>query len=272
MAIVVGHETMPGTHRFSRSAKMTRWTLGMRVHGRVKQAQSGQERVIEPYGVTFTRPFVGYVIGGVEPHESFEEYYAMFDPRPGWAAWMNWPEAMPGTAIIALEDRGLRKQVEGALREAFGFHRGQWGGGRVVAHDQKWLDEMAMNALERVVMLCGLLGGGHRPALDPRVARAVELARSDYRRKISLADLAKHASLSVSQLSHLFAKQVGESPSAFIEAQRMQRAQELLVATNMLVGEVAREVGYDSQYHFSKRFLARVGRSPRAFRRDAGGA
>jgi AraC family transcriptional regulator of arabinose operon len=271
MAIVVGHETLPGTHRFVRSAKMPRWTLGMRVRGRVRQTQGGADRVIDSYSVTFTRPFVSYEISGLGGNESFEEYFSIFDPRPAWAGWMNWPEAMPGTAIIVLEDRELRRDVESALHEALGFQRGHWGRGRV-AHDQSWLDEMAMNAIERVVMMCGLLGGGRRPQLDPRVARAVELARTGYREKISLETLARHASLSVSQLSHLFARQVGESPAAFIEGQRMLRAQELLLSTNMLVGEVAREIGYESPFHFSKRFLARVGKSPRAFKRDAGGA
>jgi AraC family transcriptional regulator, arabinose operon regulatory protein len=81
--------------------------------------------------------------------------------------------------------------------------------------------------------------------------------------------VANACNLSVSRLAHLFRAQVGLSPMQFLERERLERAKSLLELTPRQVGEIAREVGFEDAFHFSKRFRRWTGSSPRAFRQQS---
>ena len=54
----------------------------------------------------------------------------------------------------------------------------------------------------------------------------------------------------------------------FIEGERLRRAQEFLVSTDLPIKEIAKRVGFENPYHFSTRFRKRLGKSPRQYRRS----
>ena len=59
---------------------------------------------------------------------------------------------------------------------------------------------------------------------------------------------------------------MGESPQAFLLHYRMARAAQLLKDTKLSVGEIAQQVSYDNQLHFSRAFKNVHGVSPREYR------
>jgi AraC family transcriptional regulator of arabinose operon len=85
----------------------------------------------------------------------------------------------------------------------------------------------------------------------------------------SLPKLAALSHLSVSRFAHLFREQVGLSPLAFLERERLNRAAQLLTLTSRPVARVALEVGYEDALYFSRRFRARYGVGPRQYRQDS---
>jgi len=68
-------------------------------------------------------------------------------------------------------------------------------------------------------------------------------------------------------VQRLFTSTYGRSPSAHLSQRRVERAQDLLRATNLTVTEVCHAVGYSSLGSFSARFKEIVGESPSQFQR-----
>ena len=73
-------------------------------------------------------------------------------------------------------------------------------------------------------------------------------------------------------MSLLFRANFGCGPATGLELVRLEHARTLLMRTNMSVTAIARDSGYADPLHFSRRFRAVLGRSPRAYRRDQGTA
>lgn len=87
---------------------------------------------------------------------------------------------------------------------------------------------------------------------------------------VKVPELAALVGVSPSHLSALFRRATGGGVLAHHTALRMARARQLLDGTDALVGEVAREVGYDDAFYFSRHFRRHHGMSPSDYRaRDA---
>ena len=95
--------------------------------------------------------------------------------------------------------------------------------------------------------------------------RARDLADRQYAQPLDLEGLAAAAGLSKYHFLRLFKATYGLTPAEYVSQRRIERAQDLLRATNLTVTEVCHAVGFSSLGSFSSRFRALVGESPRAF-------
>lgn len=103
--------------------------------------------------------------------------------------------------------------------------------------------------------------------------RARDHADRHYAEPLDLETLAAVAAISKFHFHRLFTATYGLSPAAYLSQRRVERAQDLLRATNLTVTEVCHAVGFTSLGSFSSRFRELVGESPSAFqRRYADGA
>lgn len=83
-----------------------------------------------------------------------------------------------------------------------------------------------------------------------------------------IEQLARELGLSESQLRRKLSALTGMSPVRFMRSLRIQRAQELLVSTEMNVAEIAYETGFSDPKYFSRVFSRAVGRSPSEYRKE----
>jgi len=83
---------------------------------------------------------------------------------------------------------------------------------------------------------------------------------------ITLEELAAMAGMSPSHFSAQFRKTFGLAPMECLIQHRMHRAAHLLSDKNLAISEIARQVGYEDAFHFSKTFRKHFGASPRAMR------
>jgi len=103
--------------------------------------------------------------------------------------------------------------------------------------------------------------------------RARDHADRHYTEPLDLEALAAVAGMSKYHFQRLFTATYGLSPAAHLSRRRVERAQDLLRATNLTVTEVCHAVGFSSLGSFSSRFRELVGESPSEFqRRYADGA
>jgi AraC-like DNA-binding protein len=82
----------------------------------------------------------------------------------------------------------------------------------------------------------------------------------------NLADLAREASTSRSNLAKRFTSIVGQPPMQYLTQWRMQVAANLLVQSGAKVAAIGAEVGYDSEAAFSRAFKKATGLAPGAWR------
>ena len=99
--------------------------------------------------------------------------------------------------------------------------------------------------------------------------RARDLADRHYADPLDLGDLAAAAGVSRYHFLRSFAATYGKTPSVYLAERRIERAQDLLRATNLTVTEVCMAVGYTSLGSFSSKFRRLVGMSPSSTRRSS---
>jgi transcriptional regulator GlxA family with amidase domain len=102
-----------------------------------------------------------------------------------------------------------------------------------------------------------------------RLAR--DLADRHFAEPLDLERLAGAAMLSKYHFHRLFTATYGRTPAAYVSERRVERAQDLLRASNLTVTEVCFAVGFSSLGSFSSRFRQLVGESPSEFQRRYGG-
>lgn len=86
---------------------------------------------------------------------------------------------------------------------------------------------------------------------------------------ITVEQLAQVAHLSPFHFARMFKQSTGQSPHLHVLAQRIMRAKQLLADTETALVEVAADVGFRTQGHFTGVFHRYTGCTPRAFRLDA---
>ncbi|GAA4926095.1 AraC family transcriptional regulator [Actinomycetospora succinea] len=92
--------------------------------------------------------------------------------------------------------------------------------------------------------------------------RARDRIDRHYAEPLDLDALAATAGLSKYHFLRCFARTYGRTPHAYLTERRVERAQDLLRATNLTVTEVCWLVGYSGLGSFSTRFRRLVGCSP----------
>lgn len=96
--------------------------------------------------------------------------------------------------------------------------------------------------------------------------RAKDLADARYADPITVDDLATAAGLSRAHFSRMFTRTFGESPRAYLQTRRLERAAALLRNTDRSVADICVMVGLHSVGSFTTSFARAYGKPPAAYR------
>jgi two-component system response regulator YesN len=99
-----------------------------------------------------------------------------------------------------------------------------------------------------------------------QIRPAINYIDANYNKPITLADVAKASHLSISRLAHIFKEQMGITIIDYLTSVRIERAKQLLLATDQNCTEICFEVGYNDQSYFTRTFKGLVGMAPRQFK------
>ncbi|MDV4149498.1 response regulator [Clostridium sp. AL.422] len=94
------------------------------------------------------------------------------------------------------------------------------------------------------------------------IEKSLKYIEDNYKKHISLIDVAKHIYLSHEYFSRLFKEEVGENFSTYLTVYRMNKAKKLIRSTDMKISQIAMEVGYTNPGYFSKNYKKYMGVSP----------
>jgi AraC-like DNA-binding protein len=107
--------------------------------------------------------------------------------------------------------------------------------------------------------------------LLPHLRRARDVADRNFAEPLDLTALAAAAGVSKYHFLRCFAATYGETPMQYVTRRRIERAADLLRATNLTVTEVCTMVGYSSLGSFSQRFTELVGMTPTRYQQTQDG-
>ena len=99
-----------------------------------------------------------------------------------------------------------------------------------------------------------------------KLRRAIEFVHDNLANNISFRDLAAHVQMSAYHFARMFKQSTGQSPHNYIARCRIDRAKALLSEARVPIADVALEVGYKNQSHFTTCFGRLAGVTPAAFR------
>jgi AraC family transcriptional regulator len=104
--------------------------------------------------------------------------------------------------------------------------------------------------------------------LSPRAIRIVrEKIAEDLTVGLTIEDLSREVGLSRAHFARAFKLSMGMAPHQYVTACRVTRAKELLARTDAPLADIALEVGFSSQAHFTNRFRGFAQLTPAQYRR-----
>lgn len=98
------------------------------------------------------------------------------------------------------------------------------------------------------------------------VSGIVSYITDNYTQSISLDNISQNMYLSPVYISKIFKDEIGESPINYLIKTRLSKACELLEKGELKINEVAKNVGYNDAYHFSKLFKKYYGIPPSKYK------
>jgi AraC family transcriptional regulator of arabinose operon len=188
---------------------------------------------------------------------NWQFFWAHFVPERHWRQWLALPEVAPGLSVAQVENQLVGHRLKTAFERLVQDNR----------NPDPFQELLSLNALEEVLILVSQQYqiGRVRP-MDARIGEVLRQISDNFQEPLTVTALAESVALSPSRLAHLFREQTGETPIQTLLKMRLWQASRLLEFTPHPVGEIAREVGFQSAYYFSRQFKAHYGLSPTAYR------
>lgn len=202
---------------------------------------------------------------------------------PAHCEWTGWDEgdASGSYLIVSVDpsfvDQSIGSELLAQLQPAIGFRNAmveaslQRIGAELKSPDPISIIMVESQVSQLFVQLLRLNGLGLEPAkggLSPfDLKRVVAIIESRPANPPSLDELAGEIGVSRRHFFRAFKQSTGKTPHTYVAEHRLQRAADLLRATELSATEIALECGFASSSHFTVAFKRAIGASPSEFRR-----
>lgn len=104
---------------------------------------------------------------------------------------------------------------------------------------------------------------------SPIIQNILTFINENLENKITVSDLAREFYCSESYISHRFRQEVGQSVSEYILQRKIVLAK-MMIRQQKPIAQVAQEIGFSSQSHFSRAFRKVTGKTPLQWKKEAG--
>lgn len=100
------------------------------------------------------------------------------------------------------------------------------------------------------------------------IKKSLSKIRHDYRLPLTLEDLSAEAAMAPNYFCRIFRNVTGRPPIDYLNYYRIERAAELIYATNESLTTIAMQCGFNDLGYFSRSFKKYKGMSPREYRKE----
>lgn len=101
----------------------------------------------------------------------------------------------------------------------------------------------------------------------PEVSRVLAYIRANYKRKISINDIAREAGMSISSVERLFKKLFKTTPIKYLKKVRLNVACKLLRSENTPISQIVKECGFYDQSSMNRDFRSVLNITPLGYRK-----
>ena len=105
-----------------------------------------------------------------------------------------------------------------------------------------------------------------RSRSNAAVQQIISYINQHYQEKITLKDIAAHASYAESECCRVFKKFTGESIFAYIRSYRLEQSTYMLKDSDYSISDIAYACGFSSTSHYIEAFRGQFGRTPLKYR------
>ena len=254
--LLASHFNRKYGYEVRRSLGREDWLLFYTIGGQGLFRYNDRQHFCRAGDVTIIMPGLPHHYSTATPEQTWNFYWAHFIPQADWLLWLKeLPQEWPGLINMPIDNPALNERLvtvfERLLKDNY-FLTGLQ-------------EALCANALEEIILL--LAGQCQRTSsLDLRVQQILEMLSRNLAEPLNVPEIARSLALSPSRVAHLFKEETGESIMATLLKLRLSQARRLLEFTNRPIGEIARSVGFQSSYHFSRQFKSFYGLSPQIYR------
>lgn len=251
-----GHYKWPAGKDMVRWNGSDDWHLVLSLRGTGLIGASGDPQLPAPPGrIALWRPGTTQGYRVAPGCRQWERLWIHVHPPAAWLDLLAWPALEPGLMGCDLPPETSRA-VAASLRDCIRHVRLGLGDSQ----------RFAMNRLEHAMLLVARHIAAQRPSTDARIDRLVSVISAELTRDWAVAAMAATVGLSQAQVTRLCARNLGESPHRLVERLRLEESQRLLSGDRPIL-TVGQAVGFSDVSHFTRRFRARFGVTPGAWRK-----
>nr|WP_279380102.1 AraC family transcriptional regulator [Sporosalibacterium faouarense] len=102
------------------------------------------------------------------------------------------------------------------------------------------------------------------------IQKIIIYIHDNFNKYITVGNLANKINMDSKQFYYIFSKIVGISPKQYLIQYRINHAKYLLLQENYSINEIAKMVGYEDAFNFSRIFKKHTGLAPSFFRKRFG--
>jgi AraC family transcriptional regulator len=108
-----------------------------------------------------------------------------------------------------------------------------------------------------------------KSVIPSKISNAINYIQTNLQQNLTVADLAARANQNSDYFSRIFAEHMGERPLAYIQLKRIERAQFLIITTDLSFTEIAGQTGFESLSYFSRIFKNVTGQTPSEYKKNS---
>jgi len=103
---------------------------------------------------------------------------------------------------------------------------------------------------------------------DDRIHQIITYIRKNLGQHLDIDMLANKCCMSKDHFIRVFKNAMGLTPNVYVTTKKMERAELMLVTTNLPVKQVADEMGYEDYSYFNRLFKKSTGMTPQQYRKE----
>ena len=117
-----------------------------------------------------------------------------------------------------------------------------------------------------IAKVLSLISTKKKRKISPYLNAVLNYIKNNYRKKITVRDVAENVNLSESHLFSVFKKEMGISPITYLNNYRLSIAADELIKTDKTITEISDMVGFRDAVYFNKLFRKAYQMSPSKYR------